>query len=97
MSESFIKYDNEKPRTDLLPPLALLRVASVLGFGAKKYSEDNWKKCEKNNRYIAAAMRHLLEYNAGKRIDEESGEPTLSHAVASLLFALELDLIKEEK
>lgn len=87
-----VKYDQEKPRLDLIPPLAELQVAKVLTFGALKYSPDNWRKVEDaKQRYIAAALRHINAYRSGEMDDSESGINHIAHAITGLLFVLELD------
>lgn len=93
MMEKGVKYDQEKPRLDLIPPLAELEVAKVLTFGALKYAPDNWRKVDSaRQRYIAAALRHLNSYRAGEMVDSESGINHIAHAVTGLLFVLELEL-----
>ena len=88
------KFDQGKPATHLLPPKALLCVAEVLGYGAIKYGEHNWRAVpEARKRYVAAALRHLLTDMTGEQpIDPESGLPHIAHAIASLLFILEMDI-----
>lgn len=80
------KNDDEKPRTDLLPPGALLGVSEVLSHGAKKYGDDNWRKVTPRSRYIAAILRHVLKYMGGERLDKESGLHHLYHAACCALF-----------
>jgi hypothetical protein len=93
MSEIGKKYDKEKPRTDLLPPLALIEVAKVLGYGADKYGPDNWKELDNlQSRYTGAALRHLLAHMAGEKTDEETNLDHLAHAMCCLLFKLEAKL-----
>jgi len=87
----FVKHDQGKPRTDLLPPRALLVVAMVLDYGAKKYAPGNWRKAKTRGRYVAAALRHLFSWMTGETHDPESGLPHLGHAVCSLLFVLEME------
>lgn len=83
------KFDGGKARVDLLPPKALLEIAKVLAFGAQKYGEDNWKHVDRaQDRYYAAALRHLFAWRDGERCDEESGLPHLAHAGCCLLFML---------
>lgn len=94
--DDFKKFDNSKPRTDLIPPNAILEVSRILGFGADKYGESNWAKCPDFNRYIAAALRHIFQYKSGIKMDDESGVSHIAHAVTSLMFVLENDLKKEE-
>lgn len=86
----FVKHDGTKPRTDLLPPRALLAVSRVLTLGAAKYGAYNWKKCPDPARLVAASLRHILAHMTGEERDPESGESHLAHAVCSLLFLLEL-------
>ena len=90
--ESWLKSDTGKSRLDLVPPRALLEVGRVLGHGAAKYGAHNWKQCTDGQRYVAAAMRHVMAYQSGEQRDAESGRLALAHAVASLLFVLELDM-----
>jgi len=81
-----IKYDDGKLRWDIVPWRELEEVVSVITHGAKKYSPDNWKHVTEE-RYKAAAMRHLCAYFKGEDIDE-SGHHHLAHAICSCLFAL---------
>lgn len=87
---AFTKHDAGKPRTDLLPPRALLAVSRVLALGASKYGADNWTKCQEPARYIGAALRHVFTHMAGEKVDAESGESHLTHAACCLLFLVEL-------
>jgi hypothetical protein len=86
------KDDQDKPRLELIPPKALLELGEVLGHGARKYGEDNWRKVENGpSRYYAAALRHLLAWRAGEKLDPESGLSHLAHALACVTFLLNLD------
>lgn len=87
----FVKHDSGKPRTELLPPRALLAVSRVLALGAAKYGADNWHRCKEPTRYVGAALRHLFAHMAGEKTDAESGESHLAHAASCLLFLAELD------
>lgn len=85
-----VKYDHGKPMPRLLPPSALLAIARVLTFGAKKYSPDNWKHVAgAKERYLDAMFRHLLAYNSGEEKDPESGESHLAHMGCCLMFLLD--------
>lgn len=83
------KHDQEKPRTDLLPTAPLLKIAEVLGFGAKKYDAHNWRGGIEYSRLLGAALRHLLAFNDGEDIDPESGLSHLAHLGCCVLFLLE--------
>lgn len=95
----FVKHDQEKPRTDLIPPRAIMAASEVLGFGARKYSDDNWRKGGAGAipRYLGAALRHIFAHMHGEVNDPESDLPHLAHALTCLLFALELFLVANEE
>lgn len=87
---TFRKFDHNKPKLSLLPVKSKAEIAHVLDFGANKYGRDNWRKCEDKNRYIDAALRHIDSYLNGEVYDHESGRHTLAHAIASLMFIMEI-------
>jgi hypothetical protein len=85
------KDDAGKPRFDLMPPVAELKIAEVLEYGARKYAPDNWRKVDNPEaRYLAAALRHINAWRNGERRDPESGLSHLAHAATSLMFVVEL-------
>lgn len=86
LPEEAIKYDNEKPRMDLLDPLALEGLAKVLTFGAQKYAPHNWRKGIANTRLIAAMLRHIFAIMRGEDIDPESGLPHIDHVGCCWMF-----------
>ena len=84
-----VKFDKDKPKWNLLPWDELEDVVEVLTFGAKKYAPDNWKFVDDaNNRYMDAAMRHVVAFQQGECYDPESGEHHVAHAICCLLFML---------
>ena len=54
-----------KGRCDLLPPIALLRLAKHFENGAVKYGDRNWEKGIPCHSFVDSAMRHLLKYIDG--------------------------------
>ena len=91
MTSHGTKYDNNKPRFDLIPPKAEKLLAEVLSYGANKYAPDNWRKLDDlEARYMAAAQRHINAHRSGERMDEESGLPHLAHAMCCMAFILEV-------
>lgn len=91
----FKKYDAEKPRFDLIPPLAEEEMVRVLTFGAQKYAPDNWRKVDDPERYVAAALRHINAYRSGQSHDTETELHHLAHAMCCLSFIIELDKDKQ--
>ncbi len=88
-----VKHDGGKARWDLLPLRAAGAVVDVLTFGARKYDDENWRRVPRlRRRYFAAALRHLVAWRMGERLDAESGLPHLAHAATCLFFLLEHEL-----
>jgi len=87
--EKGIKYDNEKPRWDLLDVRQSEKIVEVLTVGAKKYSENNWQSVVPfKKRYYSALKRHLSAYSSGEKYDSETGLTHLSHAATNLHFLM---------
>jgi hypothetical protein len=83
------KHDDGKPRWDLLPYDAVAGVVDVLTHGSAKYGPENWRTVQRwDERYFAAAMRHLSAYRRGSFTDDDSGLPHLAHAACCVLFLL---------
>jgi len=93
-----VKYDKEKPDYSLLPPRALNDVVKVLTFGAAKYDRWNWKKLDNlEDRYFAAAQRHLWAVMRGETHDLESGKHHYAHAICCIMYLLEFYSLQNPK
>ncbi len=87
-----LKYDQDKPRYDLLPANAIDELAKVLTFGAEKYAPNSWQSVEDGlNRYRAALLRHTFAIQRGELVDSESGLPHAAHAMCCAAFIVELE------
>lgn len=71
---------------DLIPAEALLELGKVLEYGCHKYAANNWRGGIHNSRLIAACLRHLVAFNSGVDVDDESGLSHISHALCNLAF-----------
>jgi hypothetical protein len=92
------KYDQDKPRYDLLPAYALEEVSKVLTFGATKYEPDNWRKVPNaKQRYFASSQRHEWQWKRGEKFDKDSKCHHLACAITGLMFMLELEMNPEYK
>lgn len=91
-----LKYDQEKPRLDLVSSIAINELAKVLTFGAKKYDSHNWRKGIHFSRLMAATLRHLFAYLGGDRKDKETGLSHLSHAMCCIMFMLEQEVTRPD-
>lgn len=89
--EGFTKNDSGKLQWSLLPFEQLKDVVKVLMLGAKKYSPDNWKRCDDVDHYKDTLMRHVISYVSGDETDEESGHSHLAHAICNCLFLMWFD------
>ena len=87
------KDDQCKNRLDLIEPEFIEGVGQVLTFGAKKYEPNSWQKVEDaENRYYAAALRHLLAWRRGEVNDIESGLSHLKHVATNIMFLLHFEM-----
>lgn len=76
------KYDQGKLRWDLLPLNLIEKIVEIYTFGAEKYGPNTWQNLEDGyNRYKAAMFRHLMEFEKGNVVDDESGREHLAHMV----------------
>lgn len=86
------KFDAGKLDYTLVPFDAMDEIVKVLDFGAKKYDRDNWRHvANADQRYQAAAFRHLTAYAKGERTDPETGLSHLAHIGCCILFLLSLE------
>lgn len=80
------KFDEGKPRMDLLDSEFLESVATIMGYGAQKYEAHNWRKGLAWGRLFAGIMRHLWAFWRGEEIDPESGKSHLAHAGCGIMM-----------
>ncbi len=81
------KFDQGKPRFDLIDPQFELDLANVMAHGAQKYEANSWQTVpDATNRYRAALRRHLNAIELGELIDPDSGLPHTAHISANAMF-----------
>lgn len=85
-------YKDHKLRWDLLPLKEIEDIVKVYTAGADKYGPNNWQNLSDGyNRYKGAMLRHLMEYEKGNIIDEETGclhvAQVAWNAIAMLYFS----------
>lgn len=99
MSDQKIFMAAKKAILGLLPIRALCGVARVFGYGAKKYAAGNFHTATladgAGQRYVSAALRHLLEMQEPNglhtpsslaALDDESGLPHIDHVLAGMVM-----------
>lgn len=79
----------KQERFDLVPANPLEEVARVYGFGASKYSDNNWRKGYPWGWSLGACLRHISAFRRGEDRDPESGLHHLAHAAFHLLALME--------
>lgn len=87
--EGAMKFDDNKSPISLIPRSALIGAANVLQMGKKKYSAHNWRRGMDWSRLVDATMRHLMLWNEGVDLDEESKLNHLHHSLVNLMFLCE--------
>lgn len=92
-----IKDNRGKAPIDLLPSRPLVAIAEVLAFGAHKYQPHNWRRGLPWPDTYSSLQRHLLAWNNGEDLDEETGKSHLAHAGCQLMFLLDYVLTGVEE
>ena len=92
MEEVGLRYNEGKPRVDLLPPDALLALGEVYEVGAKKYAERNWEKGMSWQTVLGCLLRHTFKFMLGEDRDEESGLLHSQHIAWNALALLTYQL-----
>lgn len=88
MNEHGGRQSRVDARFDLIPPYVLQAVAEVLGAGARKYGEDNWKRITTNEH-----LNHALNHVNLHFLKDKSGEDHLAHAVVRLMMAYHVEYL----
>ena len=90
-----LKFDQGKPRLDLIRPEFTLGLGEALAYGATKYSEEIGKVPNYLNgdglnysKVLGSLERHIAQWKMGIDIDEESGLHHLKLAAANIMFLL---------
>ncbi len=79
--------ESKPARYELIPAEPLRQLAELMGKGAQKYSDHNWRLGYAWSLSFAALNRHLWAFWNGEDNDPENGSPHLA-AVAHHAFAL---------
>ena len=84
-----MKFDQGKPRWDLVDLKIVEVIAKVLTYGLKDHKANSWKLVpDAKERYKASFMRHVADMISGDPVDEESGLPNSWLAMCNLYFLI---------
>jgi len=91
---SGMKRDSKrsKVRYDLVDTNMFKRWAELMGRGAEKYGDNNWKKAnseEELNRFRESAFRHFMQWFNGENFEED-------HAAATYFNIAGAEYVKEK-
>ena len=86
------KFDEDKLQWWIFPFRAAGCIVRVMMFGANKYAVDNWKHVKPPERYLRAAIGHIIDWKEKSEFDEETGFSHLWHSGCCLIFAIWLEL-----
>lgn len=93
-----IKFDQGKPRMDLIRPEFMFEIAKGLEYGQKKYNEvqgdvPNYLKGKGflYSKIFGSCLRHLYAWFSGESIDKESGVNHLALAAVNIMFLFTYD------
>lgn len=88
---------DDKPRWELLPLEDVEDIVRVYTAGAKKYGPDQWQNLPDGiRRYKAALLRHLVEFDKGNEIDEETGCRHLAQCAWNAIAMLHISKHKKQ-
>lgn len=81
-----LRFNTGKVDLTQLSPVSQILESLVFMYGACKYFKNNWKKFkatkeEAQQEYTESLKRHLMLYERGEWVDEESKMPHLAHLV----------------
>lgn len=87
---------DDKPRYDLVDWPMIERWAALMGRGAKKYGENNWKKAAgeaEYQRFRASGLRHLIQWFNGATDEDHAAAVFFNIAGAEMVKAKTAEVI----
>jgi Domain of unknown function (DUF5664) len=84
-----LRFNEGKLRWDLVDLDDLETMVRVLEYGAKKYTDHNWKKGGPSltkDEILNSLQRHVNAMRRGERLDPESGLPHIAHILCNAMF-----------
>ncbi len=81
-----LRYNSDKPRYDLLHPVAQAGIVSVLTAGANKYAPRNWERGMNWSTVLASLKRHIAAIELGEDYDQETGLLHIDHVQCNAHF-----------
>lgn len=80
-----LRFNQGKPRYDLLEPFAISELVKIFTKGAEKYAERNWEKGMSWSKVLASLKRHIAAFEQGEDFDPELGTYHMANAAWNAL------------
>lgn len=84
----------EKPRYDLIPLVALRRLAERFGYGARKHGDHNYKQGAHDPQFVRDRQNHMIEH-AVKYANGDRAIDHLGAVMANAAILAELERLAE--
>lgn len=81
-----LRYNSGKPRLALVDGDAIVELAEVLTFGAKKYAAHNWREGMSFEDTVSSMERHIARIKNGEWSDQESMRLHAAHVMCNAMF-----------
>lgn len=106
--EKGLRFNEGKQRLELVPTSTIEGIASILTYGANKYTvkddqgniivkgDNNWRNGLSWMSVLASMKRHIAKLENGEDFDDESGLMHIDHALTNLAFIKEYYKIHPE-
>lgn len=88
MTDKAKRFNSGKNQLGLITPQFREQLGLVLTMGVAKYDRDNWRNGLSIRSIMDSTHRHLLSFESGIDVDDESGLPHLAHVAANIMFAM---------
>lgn len=101
MENKALRFNQGKLRIELVPTSAIEGIASILTYGANKYTvknedgsikvrgDNNWRSGLLWSGVLSSMKRHIAAFERGEDLDKESGLYHIDHAMCNLSFIRE--------
>lgn len=84
-----LRFNEGKPRYDLVPAYAQEQYVKVLTKGSEKYADRNWEHGMRWSKVLASLKRHLAAFEQGEDFDKETGCLHVAHLMTNAAFLTE--------
>lgn len=81
-----LRFDEGKPRVDLIAPEFLLALGKLCGDGGLKYDDRNWERGMNWQKCYASLLRHAIAWETGKDFGTDDKTGVITHHMVSVAW-----------